>query len=191
MNKLFVLIGKSGSGKSTIEKEIDRLGYANKIISTTTRKPRSFEHDSIDYYFISQTIFDIYLKQGQYAEHSTYPTVWGLASYGINKNDIKLDEGNAIAVVNPHGYFQLVESLGKENVVGIYIDRDDRERVISAIERDKNDDLVSILEEVTRRIKADERDFEGMKNKVDYVVKNHRLHIAIDEVVEIIKKETM
>lgn len=191
MNKLFVLIGKSGSGKSTIESMINDGGYAKKIISTTTRKPRSTEIQGESYYFISQTIFDIYLKQGQYAEHSTYPTVWGLASYGINKNDIKLDEGNAIAVVNPHGYFQLVESLGKENVVGIYIDRNDRKRVISAIERDKSDDLVSILEEVTRRIKADERDFEGMKDKADYVVKNHRLHIAIDKVIEIIKKETM
>lgn len=191
MGKLFVLIGKSGSGKSSIEKEIDRLGYANKIISTTTRKPRPYERDTIDYYFINETVFDVYLKQGQYAEHSKYPTVWGMASYGINKNDIKLNEGNAIAVVNPDGYSQLIESLGKENVVGIYIDRDDRERVISAIERDKSDNLVSILEEVTRRVKADEIDFSGMKDKADYVVKNHRLHIAIDEVINIIKKESV
>lgn len=190
-NKLFVLIGKSGSGKSTIEKEIDRLGYANKVISTTTRSPRSYEQDGVDYYFLNETVFNIYLKQGQYAEHSTYPTVWGDANYGINKNDIKLNEGNAIAVVNPHGYFQLIDSLGKENVVGIYIDRDDRERVISAIERDKSDDLVSILEEVKRRVLADDFDFDGMKNKVDYVVENHRLHIAIDNIIEIIKKETM
>ena len=189
-NKLFILVGKSRSGKSTIEKLINDSGNANKIISTTTRNPRSFERDSEDYYFISQTVFDIYLKQGQYAEHSTYPTVWGNASYGINKNDIKLDEGNAIAVVNPDGLRQLVKNLGKENVVSIYIKRDDRERVISAIERDVSKDLMSILNEVTRRLEADEIDFAGMEEVADYVVENNDLTLALEKIINIIESET-
>lgn len=189
-NKLYVLIGKSGSGKSTIEQEVDRLGVAHKIISTTTRKKRSYEINSVDYYFISQTVFNIYLKQGQYAEHSTYPTVWGDASYGINKNDIRLDEGNAIAVVNPHGYYQLVKNLGKENVIGIYIERDDRERILSAIKRDNSSNLKSILAEVLRRLETDEVDFANIKNDVDYVIENNVLSSAITRVLKIIENES-
>ena len=189
-NKLFILIGKSGSGKSTIEQSISESGYANKIISTTTRQPRSFERDGVDYYFLNKTVFDIYLKQGQYAEHSTYPTVWGNADYGINKNDIKLDENNAIAVVNPDGLRQLVKNLGKENVISIYIERDDRERVISAIQRDKSKDLKSILREITRRLEADEIDFAGMEEVADYVVKNNDLTLTLKKIIDIIESET-
>lgn len=191
MNKLFVIMGKSGSGKSTIEKEICRLEMANRVISTTTRSPRSYEIDSVDYYFISEDVFNIYLRQEQYAEHSEYPTVWGMAKYGINKNDIKLNEGNAICVVNPDGYRQLVKSLGKERVVGIYIDRDDRDRVISSIVRDKNNNLVSILEEIVRRLKSDEKDFKNIKEEVDYIINNDRnLSSVVWDIVDIIKKET-
>ena len=189
-NKLFLLLGKSSSGKSVTEKEIDRLGYAKKITSTTTRKPRSYEIDTVDYFFISQDVFDIYLKQGQYAEHSTYPTVWGNASYGINKNDIKLDRFNGIAVVNPDGHRQLVKSLGKENVVSIYIERDDRERVISAIERDKSKDLRKLLKEIDRRLEADEIDFKSVADEVDYKIKNVDLEQTIQQVINIIKVET-
>lgn len=188
--KLFVILGKSGSGKSTLESMINDAGYANKVISTTTRNPRSYEVQGESYHFISQTIFDIYLKQGQYAEHSTYPTVWGNASYGINKNDIHLDKNNAIAVVNPDGYSQLLNNLGKDKVVGIYITRDDRKRVISAIKRDKSEDLVSILEEVTRRFKADKIDFTGIENKVDYVIENKDLTDTFQQIIKIIEKET-
>lgn len=189
-NKLFVLMGKSGSGKSTLEQLINESGYANKVISTTTRKPRSYEKDTVDYYFISQEVFNIYLKQGQYAEHSTYPTVWGKASYGINKNDIKLDKGSAVAVVNPDGYFQLLDNLGEENVVGIYIERNDRERVISAIRRDKSDDLKAILKEISRRLEADDIDFADTYMDADYVVENENIDIALKKIIQIIEKET-
>lgn len=189
-NKLFLLLGKSSSGKSVTEKEIDKLGYAKKIISMTTREAREYEIDTVDYYFISQEIFDIYLKQNQFAEHSTYPTVWGDASYGINKNDIKLDEFNGIAVVNPDGHRQLLKSLGKENIVSIYIERDDRERVVSAIERDKSKDLRKLLREIDRRLEADEIDFKGIADEVNYKIKNIDLEQTIQQVINIIKVET-
>lgn len=189
-NKLFLLLGKSSSGKSVTEKEIDRLGYAKKIISMTTREKRESEIDTVDYYFVSQKIFNIYLKQNQFAEHSAYPTVWGDASYGINKNDIKLDKFNGIAVVNPDGHRQLVKSLGKENVVSIYIERDDRERVISAIERDKSKDLRKLLKEIDRRLEADEIDFKSVADEVDYKIKNVDLEQTIQQVINIIKVET-
>lgn len=52
MNKLFILMGKSASGKSTLESRINEIGLAKKVISSTTRKARSYEEDGVDYYFI-------------------------------------------------------------------------------------------------------------------------------------------
>jgi guanylate kinase len=182
-------LGKSGSGKSTLESIINDTGYANKIISTTTRKRRSYEVDSKDYYFISEEVFKIYLKQGQYAEWSTYTTVDGEAYYGINKNDIHLDKGNAICVINVSGYEQLINNLGEDKVVGIYITRDDRKRVISALERDLSD-FENTLDEVYRRFKADKIDFEGIENKVKYIIENKDLHDTVQQIMDIIEEET-
>lgn len=170
-NKLIVICGKSGSGKSVLEKLIDSRGLARKVISTTTRNIRSYEVDGEDYYFLPIEVFNAYLKQGQYAEWSEYTTVNGKALYGINKNDIKLDKYRQVCVVNPHGFEQLVDKLGKENIISIYLVRDDRERVLSALKRD-NDDFKTVLKEVSRRFEADEIDFADMESKVDYVINN-------------------
>lgn len=188
MSKLFILIGESGSGKSTIEKEIHRLGLANKVISTSTRKPRSYEVEGEDYHFISEMVFKTYLSQGQYAEWSQYTTVDGKAYYGINKNDIKLDKGNQLCVVNPHGARQLKKSLG-DDVVVIHIKRDERSRVVSALNRDDSN-FDNVLRETYRRYLSDKEDFSGIEDIVNYVVSNNgNLEDTTNEIKKIIEKE--
>lgn len=187
MGKLFILIGESGSGKSTVEKEIHKLGLAKKVISTTTRKPRSYEVESEDYHFISDVIFKTYLAQGQYAEWSQYTTVNGKAFYGINKNDIKLDYGNQLCVVNPHGARQLIESL-KGDAIVIHIKRNDKDRVVSALNRDESN-FDNVFKEAYRRYLADKEDFADIDDIVNYVVSNDGdLEDTINQIKEIIKK---
>lgn len=186
MNKLFIVMGKSASGKSTIENKISEFKVAKKVISCTTREKRSYEKDTEDYYFLSDIVFDTYLKQKQFAEHSEYTTATGKAKYGINKNDIKLDESNYICVVNPHGMKQLVENLGASNCVTIYIKRDDKERLLASLNRD---DHVNV-EEVIRRFEADKRDFQRIEEVADYIIENKDLTDSVLDIINIIKKET-
>lgn len=186
MNKLFIVMGKSASGKSTIENKINKFGVAKKVISCTTREKRSYEKDTEDYYFLSNIVFNTYLKQNQFAEHSEYVTADGMAKYGINRNDIKLDENSYICVVNPQGMKQLVKNLGKSNCVTIYIERDDKERLLASLNRDKNVNI----EEVIRRFEADKKDFEGIDEISDYVINNNDLTDAVLNIIDIIKHET-
>lgn len=186
MNKLFIIMGASGSGKSTIEEKINRLRLAKKVISSTTRKPRAYETDGEDYYFLPLNVFNIYLSQGQFAENSVYTTVEGMARYGINKNDIKLKEENYVCVVNPHGMKQLVRNLGKSNCVTILIKRDDKTRLISSLNRDSEVNV----DEVVRRFEADKIDFKGVENEVDYIIDNIDLFETMIEIEKIIKSET-
>lgn len=187
--KLFILCGKSGSGKSTIESKIDELEIAKKVISSTTRNPRSNEKDGQDYNFLTEKEFKEKLNQGLFAEHSEYITVNGYAKYGMQMKDIKLNECNHVCVVNPHGMIQILNNLGKSKCITIYIDRDDRERVCSTLMRDKSKDFSKVLEEATRRFKADENDFKNMNNICDYVVVNENLNNAINRVLDIIEDE--
>ena len=61
MNKLKVLAlcGKSASGKDTYLKEIMKLSQypLHEIISCTTRPPRDYEADGVNYYFLTNEEF--------------------------------------------------------------------------------------------------------------------------------------
>ena len=173
--------------KSTIERKISELGIANRVISSTTRNLRSNEKDGQNYYFLTDEEFNEKLKQGLFAEHSEYTTVNGMAQYGMQLKDIKLNEGNYICVVNPDGMNQVLNNLGKENCITIYVERDDRERVCSTLMRDKSSDFGKVLEEATRRYKADEIDFAKMKYICDYIVVNEVLDNAVNRVLDIIE----
>ena len=105
----------------------------------------------------------------------------------LQLKDIKLNEGNYICVVNPDGMNQVLNNLGKENCITIYVERDDRERVCSTLMRDKSSDFGKVLEEATRRYKADEIDFAKMKYICDYIVVNEVLDNAVNRVLDIIE----
>ena len=88
------------------------------------------------------------------------------------KNDIKLDKDNYVCILNPNGYKQVLKSLGKENVVGIYINRDVKERFLTYLNREK-ENFYDLLEEARTRFYKDMADFEGIEEKVDYVIYNN------------------
>ena len=103
-NKVIILLGKSASGKSTIEKRLESVEIGTRAISTTTRKPRTNEKNGVDYYFVTEDEFNKSLENGEFVENSEYPMVSGNAKYGINKKHIDLDSNNVIAVLNPEFY---------------------------------------------------------------------------------------
>ena len=61
-----VLIGASGSGKSTIENELNNNGF-RKIVSYTTREPRDGEKNGKDYWFVTKDTFKDMLAEGSSA----------------------------------------------------------------------------------------------------------------------------
>lgn len=171
---MIVIIGCAGAGKSTIEKELVKLGR-KKITSYTSRSMRCGEQDGVDYHFITENEFAKNLESGFFAEHTKY-NGW---FYGIAKEDCKDD---SIVVVEPYGFRQL-KSMSDLSVSSIFIDVPERVRLKRMVDRGDN------LMEVFRRIFSDQGVFQGIENEASYVVNNDRpIDETMEEILSIINK---
>lgn len=171
-NKLFVLLSESSGGKDTLLNMIVKNEFLKPVISTTTRKMRSNEEQDREYHFVTKEEFMLMEAKDEFLETTSYliPSE-GIVKYGLAKKDVVLSKSSYVVILNPIGLQQVEEQLGKENVVSIYIHRNDKDRFISYLNREeKRFDL--ILDDAYERYKRDLKDFAGIETKVDYVINN-------------------
>lgn len=171
-NKLFVLLSESSGGKDTLLNMIVRNEFLKPVISTTTRRMRSNEEQDREYHFVTKEEFMLMEAKDKFLETTSYliPSE-GIVKYGLAKKDVVLSKSSYVVILNPIGLQQVEGQLGKENVVSIYIHRNDKDRFISYLNREeKRFDL--ILDDAYERYKRDLNDFAGIETKVDYVINN-------------------
>lgn len=171
-NKLFVLLSESSGGKDTLLNMIVKNEFLKPVISTATRKMRSNEEQDREYHFVTKEEFMLMEAKDEFLETTSYliPSE-GIVKYGLAKKDVVLSKSSYVVILNPIGLQQVEEQLGRENVVSIYIHRNDKDRFISYLNREeKRFDL--ILDDAYERYKRDLNDFAGIETKVDYVINN-------------------
>jgi len=85
--KLFVISGPAGCGKTTICSSMieHASGLIDRVVTATTRKPRSGEVDGVDYYFLTEEAFKNKLSEDAFYENAL---VYG-NYYGILKSEIQ------------------------------------------------------------------------------------------------------
>jgi guanylate kinase len=120
-NTLFLLIGPSAVGKTTLAKALIKSGRCPsvKVIpSYTTRAPRPEEREGIDYYFITQAEFDKKQKEGFFIEYSTaYQN-----SYGSSKKEVlqALSSGfDVLLVIDRVGVRSILREIPEAYVINI------------------------------------------------------------------------
>ena len=155
---MIVLVGCSGSGKSTIAYHLFMNHNYKRIVSYTTRPPRCGEKDGYDYHFISKEEFLQKKERGFFAESAEYRGWY----YGTAAEDCTDDK---LAILTPHGLRQ-IKQLPNLNIVSFYIDVPRRDRLIKILER--GDDI----EEAKRRDASDVGQFDGLSDEVDFVISN-------------------
>jgi guanylate kinase len=70
--RLYVLSGPSGVGKSTLADELENRGVAVRAVTATTRSPRQGEVDGEDYIFLDEESFQRWVREGRMLEHARY-----------------------------------------------------------------------------------------------------------------------
>lgn len=175
---MIILVGASGSGKSSIAKYLEENYDYRQIVSFTTRPPRKGEVDGKDYYFISKERF-LELKASNFFAETAEYNGW---YYGTAVTDYtSFDNRYSVAVLTPHGLRQ-IKKLKDTNIASFYIDVPRRDRLIKALERGDN------IEEAYRRSLSDVGQFDGIEDEVDWVVSNPNYTKSIEEISEEVLK---
>ncbi|MCI6497937.1 MAG: guanylate kinase [Lachnospiraceae bacterium] len=160
---LYVIMGKSSSGKDTIYRKLmeDNELKLNKIITYTTRPARAGEVEGNEYHFVDEAKMNEMDINGKIIEKRAYDTVYGVWNYfTADDENVKIDRNNYMVIGTLDSYEQLRAYYGEKKVMPIYIEVEDGERLARALEREREQDEPK-YSEMCRRYLADEQDFNA------------------------------
>lgn len=161
MGKLFVIMGKSATGKDSLYKRLmEQNSELKEIVSYTTRPIREGETEGKEYHFVTEYQMEELREQGRIAECRKYDTVRGPWYYfTADDGQIDFESGDSYVLISTlEGYEKLRHFYGKDNIVPIYIEVDDFERLERAVKRERQQKSPCVAE-LCRRFLADEEDF--------------------------------
>lgn len=184
MKKLFCIMGRTCSGKTTLAKTVAETLHMKVLRSYTTRPMREGENEhTSDHIFISDD--EVKLFQGKivaYTEINGY-------KYFVTKDMVMNSD---IYIVDPKGYKMLEDTVKRKNMkiklIPIYIDVDvaDQERRYRARGNTRNEFL--------ERYKSEAEQFDKFEEEIDdfdcevytYRIKNVVFHYSVKMIEEYI-----
>ena len=182
---IYVITGKSASGKDTFKRMLLQETELSPIITMTTRKPRAKEVDGVDYFFKTIEEFEDMIDYGELMEFNAYVSEKDGQEIKTYYGSSSVDESKDwVIVLDPAGVKVYKQFYGKDNVKVIYLDCDEPIRKQRAMKRG------SCTEEIWEdRRKADERLFEGIEEYCDYIVDTRSDCALFDFLKEFLNKE--
>lgn len=180
---LYALAAPSGSGKTSIAKEILKNNPEMEFsISVTTRKQRDIEIDGKDYYFITKEEFENKIRNEEFIE---YEKIFDGNYYGTLKSaveDVIKREKSMLFDVDVLGALSLKKHF-KDKAVLIFIEPPSKEEIEKRLRNRKTE----TPEQIERRLSRFDIELSKI-NEFDYIVINDNLNIAVQKVQEIIDK---
>lgn len=183
MGKLVIFSAPSGSGKTTIVKELlKRFDCFEYSISATSRQPRGQEQNGIDYHFMTNEEFKSRVERGEFVE---WEEVYAGTCYGTLKSEMERiwAKGNVIIFdVDVMGGINLKRLFG-EDACSVFI----MPPSVEELERRLRGRGTDTEEVIMKRIAKAE--FELSKaSEFDYTVVNDVLEDAVEQTVAIISQ---
>lgn len=192
MGKLFVIMGKSATGKDSLyQKIVEDFPDLKEVVTYTTRPIRAGETYGKEYFFVTEEELHEMQEAGKIIECRQYQTVHGPWYYfTANDGQIDLSKGDYILITTLEGYCKLEPFFGIRQVVPIYIEVDDFERIQRALKREKEQKTPCVAE-LCRRFLADEEDFSEEKLEetgIEIRVQNNDFREALGHIEDMIEE---
>lgn len=164
MTKIYVLIGKSGSGKDSFFEELiaDKDLKLKSIVGYTTRPKRVHESEGVEYHFTDEAGLNKLRNEDMIIEERCYHTVHGDWYYFTAKDEKILENIeqniNYIYIGTVESFVKMKEYYGSDIVIPLYVEVEDGERLARALKRERKQDAPKYAE-MCRRFLADCEDF--------------------------------
>ena len=173
---MLALIGKSGSGKTTIEDTLIREYGFKRAISHTSREKRANDVEGVNYYFVSKEEMIRLWETGELVERVDYLD----NIYGFVESECKPDR---VVAVLPDGLKQLNRRKDL-NIFSVYLD------VSYDVRKERMSGRGDSDENVEKRLKNDDEVFAGVESMVDLVINNDNKTIEeiVNEILNAYKK---
>ncbi len=176
--KLIVISGPAGTGKGTVINGLmERKRYALSV-SATTRAPRGFEQDGINYFFKTVDEFEEMIKNGEFLEYAKFVDNY----YGTPKKYVlqKLEEGkNVLLEIEVQGALQVKENYPEATLIFLLPpSMDELESRLRGRDTDSEETIVKRLARAKEEMEY--------KDKYDYQVVNLEVEQAVEEIEKII-----
>lgn len=195
MGKIFYIMGKSASGKDKIyslllqNKELS----LQKLVLYTTRPIRAGEENGREYFFTDSKKLEEFRKEGKLIESRSYQTVHGVWTYfTADDGQISLKEENYMGIGTLESYCKMKEYYGEDNVVPVYIEVEDGERLRRALKREQKQEKPKYAE-MCRRFLADQEDFSEkhiLEAGIQLRFENDDLDNCVGNIIKYIKSVT-
>ena len=172
---MLALIGKSGSGKTTIEDTLIREYGFKRAISHTSREKRANDVEGVNYYFVSKAEMERLWETGELVERVDYLD----NIYGFVESECKPDR---VVAVLPDGLKQLNRRKDL-NIFSVYLD------VSYDIRKERMSGRGDSDENVEKRLRNDDEVFAGVESMVDLVINNDNktIEAIVDEILKAYK----
>lgn len=193
MSKMYIIIGKSATGKDTIYKKLlERKELDLKtVVMYTTRPIRVSEKDGVEYHFVDEAKLEKFRNENKIIEHRSYNTIHGKWHYfTVNDGQIDLDKYDYLMLGTLNSFGQIRDYFGHDRVIPIYIQVEDGIRLMRALLREQKQDQPKYAE-LCRRYLADEEDFSEeniLKYGIEKRYENNDINTCIQEIITDIKK---
>lgn len=172
---MIVILGKSGTGKTSVINKINEKYNLEKIITCTNRIKRSYESNDIDYIFYTNDEFEEKIKNKEFFEWSYHKkNLYGTLNKNLNNHMKKSIDVDEMGLTN----FEI--EFGKENIFSILLVADEnirRKRMLKKGIKELNID----------KIQHNENMFTYDRDRVNICVDTSCKNI--EQIYEIIDKE--
>lgn len=185
MAEIYMIMGKSSSGKDTVYKKLredERLGLF-PVTVYTTRPMRRGEMNGKEYFFTDEDHVKKFEKENKIVELRSYNTVHGIWKYfTVDDGQIDMHSSCKYVIIGTLDSFEKFRNYyGKDAVIPIYIEVEDKERIHRALEREDRQ-ISPDYKEMCRRFVADENDFSEERLRAAGIGKRYR-NDSLDECV--------
>ena len=192
MGHLFVVVGKSATGKDTIVgRLLDRLGVES-LVPYTTRPMRPGEVDGVTYNFVDEEFLNKEFEKDNILECRSYTTVHGVWSYFelVSQLDPNKDY---ILVVSYDGWLNIKKKLeGNADVeaVPLYIWVDSYNRILRSLNRTRDSGACDYSEVCARYLREEAlyTDEEAMKG-IQHCFCNEDLDETVSDIENLLVQE--